>query len=412
MNSEFLRVCAQDLQQLADAIKKGRTDSVGSFAIFKAPDDFDRWEKLIGRIHRAGPWKDHLTRFDVRTGLDAIVHDLAQHPELDLETRMEAWRQAMQTMDVRLELFPVQGFTVYDQPLALGRVKFWHLSGRRIEGLVRFTVKGNAPAEERRRRKQQLIKDLGGLKDTTVAIYQARGSAQRTRQDALTEVRRVLPVLRALTMLHHHNATAVDIAVAGDAKRSWHDGYALTPSGAEYGQHFEGGNLFPFMEDLTVNRMYLPDYQALGLGTVQTALTDAPPSDSWASTLALAYQWIGTAQQAVDPEAAILSLAVALEVLFSTSHQGLTQTIADGVAFLTRTGRDARLRRVDEVTKFYEVRSKITHGTPTTVTWEQVNRLRDVLREVLLAAVAESGPWIKKGDFHAHLKRLKYGDAP
>ena len=100
---------------------------------------------------------------------------------------------------------------------------------------------------------------------------------------------------------------------------------------------------------------------------------------------------------------------MALEVLFSTSHQGLTQTIADGVAFLTRTGRDARLKRVDEVGKLYAVRSQITHGTPTKVTWEQVDEMRTLLYEVLVAAVAESDSWVKKTDFQAHLKRLKYG---
>lgn len=411
MHEKFREVCVQQIRLLAEAVRQGRAGRVHSQHIFGHPEDRTHWEKLVERVARTSPWKEHVLRSEVVDEIDSILHQLAAQPDLNVFDRLEEWEAKVRGMELRLEILPVQGVVVLDRPLLLGKVKFWHLDRHRIEGLVRFTVTSTgAPKILVDDLKQNLIDQLDGLRDTTVALYRASGSAQRTRHDAIMEVRRVLPVLRALTMLDFYDPLNVDIAVSGDARSIWQEGFALSRRGGGFGRSARIGAGFPVSEVLFVNANKLSSYQALGLQTVQEALSSNLPADAWASTLALTYEWLGTAQQALRPEAALLSLAVALEVLFSTSHQGLTQTIADGVAFLTGKDRRSRLARVDQVIKLYELRSKITHGTPTQVSWTEVNQLRGLLHEVLVAAVHASDGWTKRADFQAHLKILKYGN--
>lgn len=362
-------------------------------------------QKLIDTVSTTVPWNALATRGDARRLTLHLIRNVASGLDrAGLEAQLTAAEADLAASPQRLVITPVQGLWV--QPsVRLGHVTFHHLEESGIETLIRTSLtEGGALNQILIEGATELLTQLKGL---TVSLYEARGSTARLQHDAIMSTRASLQVLRGLTMLTHADPQDVELAVSGDERIGAHLSMMFEARGMSAAQ-------VP-LENVDVAEFHLyhvPPQRFEGLVLAQLDLIlrqHRADLNGWQRTLLRCFEWLGTAQVQQDPEGAFLNLAVVLEILF-TEQGAVAETIADAIAFLTAQTVDDRLARRKEVKDLYAIRSSIMHGrTSSTVYWDKVHELRDLLKAAMEQILPHATHWTERADLTNHLNQLKYG---
>jgi hypothetical protein len=112
----------------------------------------------------------------------------------------------------------------------------------------------------------------------------------------------------------------------------------------------------------------------------------------------------------------LIGAITALEALLTTKDEteGLTYRLSMRIANLLGNDSDARKKTFSEVKKFYNLRSRMVHGSPLGTAHQdqlgQLHLLRETLRRVLLSVMALFSEDVRQDDLPALLDDLAFDD--
>lgn len=125
----------------------------------------------------------------------------------------------------------------------------------------------------------------------------------------------------------------------------------------------------------------------------------------------LSIDFCGLAIQSIGQPSSFVQAITALESLLSTNTEGIVRNVSDNYAFLFGRNFRERVELKKEVTKLYDKRSRLAHGTISEVSKEECLKAIFYARNVINAfLVDEKLKNIKNNrDFDKYIEELKFG---
>lgn len=119
-------------------------------------------------------------------------------------------------------------------------------------------------------------------------------------------------------------------------------------------------------------------------------------------------RWIG---EAIKPDilpSKYLKLATALEYLIGGEPRGVTASLAERAAFLVSDNLDERLKTDKAARDYYNLRSKLIHGSSTEITFNDFKNLGELVRRIAIALYQKESNFADIRQFQEWVNMKRY----
>jgi Apea-like HEPN len=253
------------------------------------------------------------------------------------------------------------------------------------------TTPGNKKQHAHAENRAQVFID-GIFMHPTIAEYLVVAEGNRARELAVTQLRRILDVIRVTIPVIYSDQKRVEVGIGGEVVNS----SQFVASISESAGTLDESKLKPFtlfrLDEASVNKMR--EWGFLYALELQLQKPDREFSQMEQKYLQ-AIHWLANAQIQTEVENKVLSLVTCLEVFLSpekNSGSPITNTVAEAYAFLMipnlkpreRSNKciqkiyELRKRAKRRVQELYDLRSQISHGGKVAVTEVDLRELTNM----------------------------------
>jgi hypothetical protein len=303
---------------------------------------------------------------------------------------------------------PLSGVKLDIESFEIGNVKLFSMTDELYDSLVNQLETTMANSERTAEQKQKSIQLwLGDLKDCVCAEYRCVAEPDKARNRAIEECQRAFDFLRFSIHMMGQDHLRLAVGFLGEVNP-----HILTiPVISSDSEHFlisshRVGPLTHFVIDSkTVDTM-----QELGIFHVAELLSQELAEDSFGVAVLRGLRWFSNAQIQLVSENQLLNLMTCLETFLTRRGiEQITNTVAEGVAFVLGSNVAESRWLKSRIHDFYEYRSRVSHGGHSAIPDSLLKEFKDIVGKFLMYMIQKLGVFELRKDLDEWIEKQKFG---
>lgn len=294
---------------------------------------------------------------------------------------------------------PLGGIVMYDvENIFLGKIQIIKITESILQEIIEATKKITRTTKSSPEEQNFIIQEdseylsrefLGEI----CAIYRVVAEPLRAIELAEQETQRALDLLRYSIPILHRNEDRVRIDLSSQVPFGRQP--AITLSDIEYNKNSQ---LRIFSYEISVSNLeILKKIRIFELSDILRKPYEQV--NEFEKLLLRGIHWFARSQTQVEVENEFLNLTTCLEVFFTPEGgDPISNSIAEGVAFILSKELTERKRLKDRVKKLYKFRSKISHGGHSPILTRDVIELKSIAMKLLVRMVDRSKDFSHRQD--------------
>jgi len=248
---------------------------------------------------------------------------------------------------------------------------------------------------------------IGNLKNHVCAEYRCIAEPDRARERANEECQRVFDLLHFLIHKMGQAHYKVTVGHLGDVSRYMRTIPVFSSDGQQFNISSQAiGPMTEFSIDpQTVNKM-----EELGISQVAKLLKQNLEAESFGETVLRGLRWFSNAYIQVVKENQFLNLMTCLETFLTRrGMEQITNTVAEGVAFVLGTGLTERKQLKERIVAFYNYRSRISHEGHSAILSSDLKEFTNIVGNFLGKMIQKLDEFKTRKDLDEWIENQKFG---
>lgn len=244
------------------------------------------------------------------------------------------------------------------------------------------------------------------LENRAAAYVRVKGDKEKAWENALRDVEPVLDFLQLAAAIFEHNAKEIKIGVGGDLLSPQPVRLLIAADETEVQHH----QLLLWGFRLDFNDVVQRRMDDFGFGPIVDALKKlAAARSEFERYLLRSMHWIADAERQEREENKITGYVTAIDMFFSTKNGPITRDVTEGAAMIL--GRRLEWRKFvrDDMAKFYDVRSGVSHSGSAPIDEDTIIRLKTLVINFLAAMCPLSRRFQTLAQFRAWMADRRLG---
>ena len=346
--------------------------------------DVDKYKQLRKDLLEKEQWEEKFSEEFIDKALRNILFRIREeHTNKNAFLYLQELVQEVKTYSTeQIVYIPLAGIKLNVEALRIGNIKLFSMTDSQFNNIAKQVgglISNQAGTAEQ---KQQLISIwLRDLKGNICAEYRCIADSDRAEERAYAECQRVFDLIRFAIHIMGQDHYRATVGFLGEISRS----NLTIPVISSDAQSFAinsstKGPLAPFnIDSRTIERM-----EELGIFRVAELLKQKLKEDSFEETLLRGIRWFSNAQVQVVRENQLLNLTTCLETFLTRrGMEQITNTVAEGVAFVLSTNLVERKRMKGRILDFYNLRSRISHEGRSAVLSSELEEFKSIVGNFL-----------------------------
>lgn len=236
--------------------------------------------------------------------------------------------------------------------------------------------------------------------DKMCATIVIRAEPQRANEIALEKISFILDLLRYSAAVITPKFFKTRIGLLGDFHSELRTSVSICNDDILFNTEFTGPRRYFEIDETALTKMKELKIFELATGQINHKFT---------SDILSSIHWYSNSIEQSNMPTKLLNLTTSLESLFTTEDGRISQTIAEGVAFLFGTDFEHRVEIKKLMLELYSVRSGVSHGGLRDVKEKDVNQLSHICESLLEVVIRYREKFQTKRDFNNWVNSLRLG---
>ena len=362
---------------------------------FRLVDDIvDLYEDVCRQLLKRQDWSSKFSEKYIDSKLHRVLAELLENDDVSKASEYidKLIYELENFSDEQLVLLPLTGIVMFVPSLELGRITLRNISLSDTEELfipykTNLAESGLTPTEQAQgvqRLRQEIYPVVQGK---VCAEFRVIAEAQRAIERAEEECRRVLDLLRYAIPLIFSRGYQFKIGLWKEAMRDSSETLVLTQQSPLF---VKSSKLVGSNADFILNEQTVQLLERIGVFEMAKILKKPiGEMQGFEETLLRGIHWFANAQIQIERENDLLGLMTCLETfLTSENSDKISNTVAEGVAFVLGNTLEERKHLKKQIKAFYNKRSRISHGGQKAILDSDLEELR-TLTGVFLAKMIQ-----------------------
>lgn len=402
--------CTSDYEESSpflesDHLKKLVTK--GDMAFFL---DISQYKKILRSLIETEEWGERFTDEYINKELRNFLFRIREEGNnrnavtyfTELVNEVEGYKQE-QTVYI-----PLAGIKLNIDSLELGNVTLFQMTNEQYDTLAEQMKSIMVNQDMTEEQKQQYVQIwLGRLQNQVCAKYVCTAEPDRARQRANDECQRVFDLLQFSIHMMGQDHYRITVGQLGDVNR-----YTRTiPVFSSDAQRFVlNSQVVGPLAEFIISTQTVEKMHHFGIFKVAELLKRKVDEDSFEEMLLRGLRWFSNAQIQVVRENRFLNLMTCLETFLTRRDmEQITNTVAEGVAFVLGTGLAERKLLKRRVLEFYNHRSRISHEGHNAILSSDLEEFTSMVGDFLEKMIQKKTEFKNRKDLEEWIENQKFG---
>lgn len=373
----------------------------------------DQYNQLVKQLQKRPDWKKKFSKKHIDRGLHGVLAQTVKDVREDRDTTkateyIDQWVAELESyLQENTTYLPLAGIHMDVDELEIGKITLLKMNDACAEKIARNIEMAYPEVQWTDEQKERVIHSwLNKLRGKVCAKFTDIAEPERLRERTEEEIEHILDLLRYSVHMMGLEGYRISVGLWGEVVRINRDTPVISSDYCQISVSSQAvGPLVPFIiSDQTIERM-----RELGVFKVAQFLKKGNVS-GFNEVLLRGIHWFANAQNQVENRNTLLSLMTCLETFLSSgSSDRISNSIAEGVAFVLATKGEERRALKETVKNLYKNRSGVSHGGDKEVTDEDLNKIRNIAGDFLERMIHMSSTFQSRGDLEEWIEKQKFG---